>query len=93
MKPSLFLNEKKHCKHCYNETFFLVEKTSCKECINNGIREDGGYAYRDLRDDEERTEIEEDGECLLGSGHGEGCSILVCSRCEKLHEHVPFTYD
>ena len=93
MKPNLFLEEKKHCVHCGNESFFYVRKDDCKTCVNNGIRDDEGYAYRDLKEDEERTEVEENGECLLGNAHGEGCSILVCSRCEKLHEHVSFLYD
>jgi hypothetical protein len=93
MKANLFMSDKKHCIHCLNETFFLAEKTSCKECSNNGIKEGEEWVYRDLKEGEERTQAEEDAECLLGSAHGEGCSIIVCADCGKLHEHVPLTYD
>ena len=93
MKPNLFLEEKQRCIYCKNESFFFVDKDDCKTCENNGIKDDDGYSYRRPEPDEERTEVEDDGECLLGYANGQGCSIVVCSRCGELHGHTPIGYD
>jgi len=93
MKPELFLEEKKHCLSCRNESFFFVRKESCETCENNGISVAEGYAYKKQKEDEKRTEVEDEGECLLGEAHGEGCTILVCSKCGLLHDHTSFRYD
>lgn len=90
----LHLEEKQPCKICNNDTFHFVLKRSCETCCNNGISGEDGYEYRThMEPNEERTECSDDGTCALGDSFGEGCSFTVCSKCKKLHEHIPFGCD
>lgn len=88
MKPNLYHENAQNCAYCKADTFHFVQIDTCKTCENNGIKEGDGYAYRTLKEGEERTEVSDDGECLLGHA-GEGCTILVCSICDRLHIHIP----
>ena len=71
------------CK-CNNELFRIIEKY-CEGCEYNGAYdEENGY----IHDEEvikkkglERTEAFDEGNCLLGENHGNGCFVFDCSKC------------
>jgi hypothetical protein len=90
-EANLYLDKKKACQNCGCETFCFVTLSDCSECENNGIEDgEGGYLYRELKEGEERTEASNECNCLLGESHNNGCSFVVCSRCEHLCDQTPF---
>ena len=68
------------CKKCGNNLFYVEVTNSCGECIENGIWTEEGYVYD--KGNHERSEVEEEGECAMGSAWGEGCHLYTCQECK-----------
>ncbi len=47
----------------------------------------GGYDVKGL----DRTHVEDEGECDLGTAFGAGCYLHLCAVCGKTRDHLAFT--
>lgn len=71
------------CK-CGNELFKIQNNLSCIDCENNGVYTEDGYVYHQNIVDRElqRTEVNDEGKCRLGTSFGQGCYIFICAKCD-----------
>ena len=77
------------CKKC-NCPFFKIDIIPCcDDCRENGAWIAGeGYSGEYTTDEIlifkealERTQVENEGECSMGSAYGAGCYIFTCTSC------------
>lgn len=78
-----------NCKKCGNNLFYIITESNCKDCVHNGaysgITEDYIYDQESIdRENIERDEAFENGNCEIGECFGAGCHIYKCSKCENL---------
>lgn len=78
------------CK-CGSAEFNLFRSMDCSECQYNGVRtENDGYIYP-AKTDEQRTQADDECECLKGSSAGRGCVFVAC-KCGAEIERCFFAY-
>lgn len=93
IKESHIVGTLKKCK-CGKEVFRIYESSCCSDCIHNDAWDEQAEEFTDdvekiERGDLERTYVEENGECNIGSAHGEGCILIVCAECKEMF-NIPY---
>ncbi len=79
------------CNKCNNNKFYITVIPCCDDCDQNGYYEDDKFITDNKQiydEDLVRNQVENDGECQIGSAHGEGCHLYTCTQCKAL-DHVP----
>ena len=69
-----------------------MRQQSCNDCYYNGVwndEEDDYILKETLSIDEERTQVEDNGECEIGTAFGNGCYIFICNDCDKIVDKIP----
>lgn len=79
------------CKKCKSNMFTIDARTDCDDCEYNGWwdeSEHGEWKYSALSEDTYRNEVDEEGECKMGTSYGAGCWLVKCTACGEIF-HLP----
>jgi len=84
------------CSKCQTKLFKIQVIPCCGDCDQNPAwDEDTGHYTTDLKiiDEKEllRSGVENDGECEMGTAHGAGCYLFICSKCND-QTHLPIQW-
>lgn len=72
------------CKSCGKNKFFVHDIPCCDECNMNGAWHDSEYTMGEKIIDEKqlvRSQVENEGECYIGTAYGAGCHMYICTYC------------
>jgi len=75
------------CKKCNCPLFKIDIIPCCDDCRKNGAWDnlDGQKYITDekiiFKNSLERTQVQDEGECSMGSAYGAGCYMFTCSSC------------